>query len=256
MIDSTTQQKARLMIILAAGALVFVTIFAKLPIVTIQPIYSDPFPYLIAAVFILAVIAGAMVKLEYALLAVLFIAFVFPLTRVTASADFNVLSTGMTIGAVTQLRISELRLDRKHLYLAGLILVIGAWYNLVPLFIGDTQNFSNKLWVFNLFTFAKYAAIVFLVAQAKLNRKRVLNAICWFALGYAGFVIVDAFHIPVVNWGMKSFTLFGSVQQPGMLERKALTYFRSAGLAIDAIHAGNKLSFLFARLGSRTTFCD
>ncbi len=246
MIESTFSERSKLALITLSVGLNFVVLFTRLPIVTIQPTYDGLFPYVIGIVFIAGLIGGAVTKLKYVLPVIVLVAFVFPLTKVTASARFNVDPTGLLFGAVSQLRYSKLNYRREHLYLAGMILGIGAYYNLFPLFTGGSDTFNAKLWVFNLATFGKYVLVIALVTQANIEPGRILRAVNWFAFAYALFVVIDAFHIPAINWAMKSFTFFAQGSGPEYVEYKALHYFRSSGLAIDSIHAGTKLSFLLA----------
>ena len=86
----------------------------------------------------------------------------------------------------------------------------------------------------------------FTCIQSRISFKNLLYWINWFSFIYLSFVIIDAFHIPFINLTIKNFVFLTSSELSSHIQNKALHYFRSAGLAIDPIHAGIKLSFLLA----------
>lgn len=244
-------QKYNRIFITAAVGIGLVLALSILPFITIDPIYDGAFPLFIGSVFVASVVVGGTAPMRYTVVAIILCAILLPITKITASASINLISTGLLFGTVTQLRPSLINLRRRHFYLIGLVLFTGAYYNLVPLLTGDDSTFNAKLWLYNLGTFAKYAALILIVAQARLATDKVLRVISLFAVGYAGFVILDAFHVSPINLWMKSFTHFSQVFVPGAIEHRAFNYFRSSGLAIDAIQAGTKLALLLAVALSR-----
>ncbi len=215
----------------------------KIPGLNLQSEFGDYFLPLVVAVFVASVLIAVLAPFDWMLGLILIGSIVVPLSEVTATGAYNVVTTGLLFGALFRIRPNQLRLNRNHAKLFTALLVLGLYYNAIPLLFDDGSGFHPRLWFFNFSTFLKYIFIGLLVTQSRMSLGWVLAVLNWFALVYAAFVLLEAFHIPAVNLGMKMFTFFG--QRPHeFVELYALDYFRAAGLAFDPNHAGIRLALL------------
>lgn len=236
-------QRIRLGLIALSASLVFLFLVTNIPTIQLQTNFGDFFLFWVAAIFLSSVFAGVFLKLEWVLVFLLFAAVVFPLTEVTLTGSYNVCTTGLLFGTLFRIRPSQIHLQKSHLYLFAALFALGLYYNSIPVLFGDNDGFHNKLWAYNFLTFLKYIFIGLLIIQSNISLNKLLVYMSWFAFGYALFVIIDAYHIPIINIWMKSFTNLAQRPYESSVST-ALSYFRSSGLAFDANHAGTALSFL------------
>lgn len=235
--------KIKLGLLALSSSLLFLFLVTNIPTIQLQTEFGDLLLFWVAVAFFLSVFAGVFLKLEWVLVILLFAAFVFPLTEVTLTGSYNVCTTGLLFGTLFRIRPSQIHLQRGHIYLFAALFALGLYYNSIPVLFDDNDGFHNKLWAYNFSTFLKYIFIGLLIIQSKIPLTKLIVYLNWFAFAYVLFLLLDAYHVQIINVWMKSFT--NLAQRPfEITERTALYYFRSSGLAYDANHAGVKLSFL------------
>ena len=220
----------------------FMFLVTKIPAITLNK-SEDYFLPLIALIFLTTSLFGALIKLNRVLPFLLLSIFILPLTNVTQGASYNVISTGILFGTLFQFRPRYLNLQRNHLYLFGTLIILGLYYNLIPLFFDDGAGFNNKLWFYNISTFLKYIYISLLFIQINPSFKKLLRHTNWFAFIFAGLVILDAFHIPVINLQMKTISAIG-FRDFEISSNIALNYFRAAGTGIGPNHSAILMTIL------------
>ncbi len=226
-----------------AAALLFMAAVYKTPAIDLQQSDGNLFLLLIAGAFAIATVVSASLKLEYSLLLLIAAVFTLPLTRVTESGSYNVVSAGLFFGALIHLRYTGIRLPFGLKYLFVSLVAIGVYFNIVPVLFDDGDGFNNKLWLYNFTTFVKYLLVGLLVTQSRLDLWRLAKWVNVAAIIYAATVIVDAYHVPALNIAMKSFSGLGQ-QTSDFTRNVALNYFRSSGVGYDPNHTGAGLALL------------
>ena len=205
--------------------------------------YTTNFLPIVAIIFVATALIGSQLSLKTVIPILLIAVFLSPLSNVTASGWYNVPSSGLLFGTLFQFRPKQLSLKRNHYYLFGALIILGAYYNVIPALFGDNDGFNNKLWLYNFSTFLKYIYISLLFIQVRPSSTKLLKYANWFAVFFAFFVILEAFHVPTINIAIKTVSQIG--YRPLEISRDiALHYFRAAGLGIDANHAAIRLAIL------------
>ncbi len=230
------------------ASLFFAFLVVNIPTIQVvdRPRFGEHFLEYVLLIFVLSTLLGSLLKLDRLIPILLIVVFIIPHTNVTASGWYNIVSTGILFGSLFQFRFHRIHLVKHHWFLFIALLLLGLYYNLIPMFFGDNDGFNNKLWLYNIYVFIKYLYVGLLIIQVRFTLDKITKHILWFGFLYALFIIIEAYHIQPINLWMKMFTIYGYISIDDNVQRIAYNYFRAAGLGIDANFAGIKTAILMA----------